>query len=158
VLSYDPDGVAERSGRFYAQVVTASFRELGFADLRDAMEDAARVNLSDEELSERGLPLATEDTLYDGLGPSRFVILELETGEQYLLHRLVEAPFDGVFIVTTITADADALTNRLLDGLDIPRERVSWRVGKDHWDAMVAAYRAGGKAAWELRQQGRSGD
>ena len=51
-------------------LMAESFRIIAFDDLRDAIEDVALVEVSDNELAKRGLALADEETLVDGLGPS----------------------------------------------------------------------------------------
>ena len=137
--------------------VPAPFRIIAFDDLRDAIEDVALVDVSDSELADKGVPLVEEDTLMDGLGSSRFALLELATGEQYLVHRLLLKPSDGVFIVATTTEEASTLADRLLDALDISKGKVTWRVDSDHWNVLLTAYRAGGKESWEARRGRRSG-
>jgi hypothetical protein len=140
-------------------VTERPIRRISFDGLRDAIEDVAVAAISDEELVELGIPLDQHEVLLDGLGPSHYTLIELGTGEQYLLHRLDWASPEagGVHIVTTLTDDAAVLTDRLMRALGLPIERVSWRVPADVWSSMRRGYDADARQAW-LKRAGRTAE
>jgi len=136
--------------------VTWPLHPITFDDLRDAVEGVALVDIEDSELAERGVPLVSHEVLMDGLGPSHYTLVELETGEQYLLHRLEFAPLEGVNIVATLTGDAAVLTDRLMKAMGLPTSRVRWRVPQDVWASMLESYDADARQRW-LKRTGRKG-
>jgi hypothetical protein len=122
------------------------------AEVREAMEELALLDVSDGELAESGAALTEEAELVDGLGPSRYAYLELPSGEQYLVHRLLYAPYEGVNLVATLTADAPSLVAAFMDAAELPSDRVRHVV--DDWDDLLKAYHEGGRDRWLARRRG----
>jgi hypothetical protein len=67
------------------------FRIIAPEDLREALEIAATLLVSDEELQAIGAPLA-DHGWEDGLGPYTATTLELADGEQVALQRFEHQP------------------------------------------------------------------
>jgi hypothetical protein len=113
-------------------VVAEPFRIIGFQDLRDAMENLLTVDLTDDELRERGVTLTKYETLINGLGPSSYALIELTTKEQYLLHRLQHQP-EVLNVVASLDEAPTPLIDRFVIALDVPRNRIEWTASDEYW-------------------------
>jgi hypothetical protein len=119
--------------------VAERFRVIGFKDLRDAMEMLLTVDLTDEDLRERGVVLTEHDTVLDGLGPSSYTLIELTTKEQFLLHRLEHRP--QVLNVHASLDDVPApLVERFLGALDVTPDRIEWTASDEFWNETRRTY------------------
>jgi hypothetical protein len=120
--------------------------------LSDALEMLATIDVSDEELADRGVRLSEHDVVIDGLGPSTFTLIELQSREQYLLHRLEHRP-ETLNVHAPLTADPRALLGTLLSALDLAPDRVKWTEADEYWTKLVEEY---DREKW-LKQRRRLG-
>ncbi len=133
----------------YALGVAERFRVIGFKDLRDAIESLLMVDLTDEDLRERGVALTEYGSVVDGLGPSRYTLIELTTKEQYLLHRLEHRP-EVLCVVASLGEVPAPLAERFLSALDVTPDRIEWTASDEYWKEARDSY---DRDAWLKRRR-----
>jgi hypothetical protein len=115
--------------RWVVTVPTA--RRITVDDLVSPLEIIAQLDLSDDELRQRGLALQDRQC-WDGLGDYAGCYIELATGEQFLLRRFDFG--DGQLdVLGLIERDPREQVARLLAALGVERSRVRWEVPLEAW-------------------------
>ena len=128
------------------------FRVISFNDLRDALEALIEIEISDDELRERGIVLTERGSLMDGLGLSSYTLIELATKEQYLLQRLEHKP-ETLNISASLDESPTPLVERFVAALDVAKERIKWAASDEFWNEARVRY---DRAKW-LEQRQRLG-
>jgi hypothetical protein len=121
--------------------VSEPFRVISDEDLRDGIEALLTIDVGDHDLGERGVPVSRHDTVIEGLGLSKFTMIELATDrrEQYVLHRLDHMP-QVLNVLASLDESSTSLVEEFLDALDLPADRVDWTASEDFWNETRRSY------------------
>jgi hypothetical protein len=114
--------------------MSSVFRIISRDDVREPLETAATLAVSDADVGARGVTLS-ERGWEDGLGEYSGAYLELAGGEQIFLQRLDHMP-ERVLVFAPLFGDAGNAISALVRALGLAAEQVEWQIAVDDWQRL----------------------